>query len=78
MKTLTPKKIAYTLALLASYSLMAFGRIVSSYNKLASDPSYDFVEEINRLGIRSFISGTEGYIQIGPRIIAYIAHYFPL
>lgn len=78
MNILTPRKIAYSLAILASYSLMAFGRIASSYNKLASDPSYDFVEEINRLGLRSFVSGSEGYLQIGPRLIAYIAHWFPI
>ena len=78
MNTLTPKRIAYSLAILSSYSLMAFGRIISSYTKLASDPSYDFVEEINRLGIRSFISGSEGYLQIGPRFIAYIGHWFPV
>ena len=78
MKPLTPKKIAYAFAILASYSLMAFGRIISSYNKLASDPSYDFVEEVNRLGLRSFVSGSEGYLQIGPRVIAYLAHWFPV
>jgi hypothetical protein len=78
MKTLASKKVTYSLALLASYSLMAFGRITSSYTKLASDPSYDFVEEINRLGIRSFVSGSEGYLQIGPRLIAYLAHWFPV
>ena len=57
---------------------MAFGRITSSYTKLTSDPSYDFVDEINRLGIRSFVSGSEGYLQIGPRLIAYIANWFPV
>jgi hypothetical protein len=73
------KWLSFRLVLtILTYSLFSFGRIIHSISKLASDPSYDFVEEINRLGIRSFISGTEGYIQIGPRIIAYIAHYFPL
>jgi hypothetical protein len=58
--------------------LIAFGRIINSFNKLASDPSYDFVDEIYRLGLKSFVSGSEGYIQIGPRFIAYIAHLFPV
>ena len=60
------------------YFLIAFGRIINSFNKLASDPSYDFVDEIYRLGLKSFASGSEGYIQIGPRFIAYIAHVFPV
>jgi len=61
-----------------TYSMFSFGRIANSFTKLASDPSYDFVEEINRLGIRSFVSGSEGYLQIWPRLIAYIAHWFPV
>ena len=71
------KRWLSVLFVIAIYFLIAFGRIINSFNKLASDPSYDFVDEIYRLGLKSFVSGSEGYIQIGPRFIAYIAHLFP-
>ena len=72
------KRWLSVLFVIAIYFLIAFGRIINSFNKLASDPSYDFVDEIYRLGLKSFVSGSEGYIQIGPRFIAYIAHLFPV
>jgi len=73
------KWLSFRLVLtMLTYSLFSFGRIIHSFAKMASDPSYDFVEEINRLGLRSFVSGSEGYLQIGPRLIAYIAHWFPV
>jgi hypothetical protein len=73
------KWLSFRLVLtILTYSLFSFGRIIHSFSKMASDPSYDFVEEINRLGLRSFVSGSEGYLQIGPRLIAYIAHWFPV
>ena len=72
------KRWLTALFVIAFYFLIAFGRIINSFNKLASDPSYDFVDEIYRLGLKSFVSGSEGYIQIGPRFIAYIAHLFPV
>ena len=74
----TTKRWLSVLIVIAIYFLIAFGRIINSFNKLASDPSYDFVDEIYRLGLKSFVSGSEGYIQIGPRFIAYIAHLFPV
>lgn len=72
------KQVLLTPITLAVYLIVSFGRITHSFTKLASDPSYDFVAEINRLGIRSFVSGSEGYIQIAPRILAFIAHFFPV
>jgi hypothetical protein len=72
------KRWLTALFVIAFYFLIAFGRIINSFNKLASDPSYDFVDEIYQLGLKSFVSGSEGYIQIGPRFIAYIAHLFPV
>lgn len=74
----TTKRWLSVLIVIAIYFLIAFGRIINSFNKLASDPSYDFVDEIYRLGLKSLVSGSEGYIQIGPRFIAYIAHLFPV
>jgi hypothetical protein len=74
----TAKRWSTISIVIAFYFFIAFGRIIDSFNKLASDPSYDFVDEIYRLGLKSFVSGSEGYIQIGPRFIAYIAHFFPV
>ena len=57
---------------------MAFGRIVSSFGKLASDPGYDFLLIVEKDGLKSLFSGSEGYIQIGPRLLAMFARLFPI
>ena len=78
MAVVKTKQLLSTLIVVIFYFIFSFGRIIHSYTKLASDPSYDFVEEINRLGLRSFISGSEGYLQIAPRMLAFVAHFFPV
>jgi hypothetical protein len=60
------------------YGLVAFGRIVSSFGKLASDPGYDFLLIVEKDGLKSLFSGSEGYIQIGPRLLAMFARLFPI
>ena len=57
---------------------MAFGRIVSSFGKFASDPGYDFLLIVEKDGLKSLFSGSEGYIQIGPRLLAMFARLFPI
>ena len=60
------------------YGLVAFGRIVSSFGKFASDPGYDFLLIVEKDGLKSLFSGSEGYIQIGPRLLAMFARLFPI
>lgn len=60
------------------YGVVAFGRIINSFGKFASDPGYDFLLVIERNGLKSLISGSEGYIQIGPRLLAIFARFFPI
>ena len=60
------------------YGLVAFGRIVNSFGKFASDPGYDFLLIVEKDGLKSLFSGSEGYIQIGPRLLAIIARLFPI
>ena len=60
------------------YGVVAFGRIINSFGKFASDPGYDFLLLIERDGLKSLISGSEGYIQIGPRLLAIFARFFPI
>ena len=57
---------------------MAFGRIVSSFGKFPSDPGYDFLLIVEKDGLKSLFSGSEGYIQIGPRLLAMFARLFPI
>ena len=60
------------------YGVVAFGRIITSFGKFASDPGYDFLLVVERDGLKSLISGSEGYIQIGPRLLAIFARLFPI
>ena len=57
---------------------MAFGRIISSFGRFASDPGYDFLLIVEKDGLKSLFSGSEGYIQIGPRLLAMFARLFPI
>jgi len=72
---LTPKN---RLQVILVFFLVAFGRIIPSFRNLPSDPGYDFVRQVDEMGLRSLFAGPEGYLQIGPRLVALVANVFPL
>jgi hypothetical protein len=54
------------------------GRLLPALGKLPSDPGYDFVAEVEKYGLRSFAQASEKYIQVAPRLAAWVALWFPM
>ena len=55
-----------------------FARLAPAFGRLPSDPGYDFLTNVEEFGLRSFVQASEKYIQIAPRVVAWIALQFPV
>ena len=66
------------IVLYIAYSMIGFGRIRNSFDRLPVDPGYEFFEDTYRHGISALVKTEGGYLDIPRRIIAEVVTLFPI
>jgi hypothetical protein len=66
------------IVLYVAYSMVGFGRIRNSFDRLPVDPGYEFFEDTYRHGISALVKTEGGYLDIPRRVLAEIVTLFPI
>ena len=66
------------IVLYVAYSMVGFGRIRNSFDRLPVDPGYEFFENTYRHGISALVKTEGGYLDIPRRVLAEIVTLFPI
>jgi hypothetical protein len=66
------------IVLYIAYSMIGFGRIRNSFDRLPVDPGYEFFEDTYRHGISALVKTEGGYLDIPRRVLAEIVTLFPI